>query len=473
VSAAGLALVLACPLGRMVPVGLGDRVRWMQVGYALAALGWLLVVWQVGRARGAPARASGPRLPAILGVALLVRLLMLATPISDDVYRYVWEGRVRLAGYNPYVVAPDDPRLAYLRTEWWPRINHPNHATIYPPAVQSLFVLLAWCRPDPAFFRLVMLAADVATLGLLVIWLRRRGRDVRAVAVYALCPLVLQAFAGEGHLDALLVFGLAVMLVVLDTPSSAAQGESGVSSPGLGQAVLGGVGMGIALGTKWAGVVLLPWFLVRLTGMREGSAPPSRAGFRQGESPRSALLRSAWALVTGVLAAGLITLAPFAGYMGHGFRAMFDPLRYFFTHFHVLDAARHALLAILPPTTVTLVSAGLASGVALVVAARRVPLPEEMLWSLGALVLLSPTVHPWYFTWLLPALCVRRVAAWFLLIVLLVLAYEGQHVSQQAGAWTQPTWVAAGVFVPFYVLLAGGCAVGIVVRAATHVRGSL
>src|SRR5687767_13197770 len=84
-----------------------------------------------GRMRGA--------LTLVLGFALLFRVLMLATPVylSSDVYRYLWDGRVQLAGVNPYRHPPSAPALAALRDgETHPQINRPAARTVYPPAAQ-------------------------------------------------------------------------------------------------------------------------------------------------------------------------------------------------------------------------------------------------------------------------------------------------------------------------------------------------
>src|SRR5262245_35795101 len=52
---------------------------------------------------------KGSRLSAtILGFAFLFRLtLFWCTPsLSEDIYRYIWDGRVQMAGINPYRYPP-------------------------------------------------------------------------------------------------------------------------------------------------------------------------------------------------------------------------------------------------------------------------------------------------------------------------------------------------------------------------------
>ena len=92
------------------------------------ALGWLAV-------RLRPARRT-----AAIVAALLFRLLAAVgePALSDDVHRYVWDGRVQLHGVHPYRYAPADSALAELRDEGWTRINHPELRTIYPPLAELL-----------------------------------------------------------------------------------------------------------------------------------------------------------------------------------------------------------------------------------------------------------------------------------------------------------------------------------------------
>ena len=78
----------------------------------------------------------------ILGAALVARAMLLPVgPVSTDIYRYVWDGRVQAAGINPYRYIPADPALAHLRdAEIYPKINRADYArTIYPPAAQIVF----------------------------------------------------------------------------------------------------------------------------------------------------------------------------------------------------------------------------------------------------------------------------------------------------------------------------------------------
>ena len=74
-------------------------------------------------------------------VAVLLRLVALPLEPGDDFWRYQWEGKVQNAGFNPYVLAPNDEQLVPLRAEFpnWSQINHRDFSAIYPPGTELLF----------------------------------------------------------------------------------------------------------------------------------------------------------------------------------------------------------------------------------------------------------------------------------------------------------------------------------------------
>ena len=107
-------------------------------GYFAGTFGlYVTALWLVHRHEQPEAtrQAHGLSLGLVLLFALLARLVLLgATPtLSDDIYRYRWDGRVQQAGIDPYAYAPNDPALASLRDADFTRINFPHLRTVYPP----------------------------------------------------------------------------------------------------------------------------------------------------------------------------------------------------------------------------------------------------------------------------------------------------------------------------------------------------
>ncbi|MAQ18668.1 MAG: hypothetical protein CMN30_28215 [Sandaracinus sp.] len=150
-----------------------------------------------------------------LGLAALAGLALVIAPtvLSDDLFRYLWDGRVLRAGLDPYAHAPSDPALAPLQDAYWARVNHPQIPTIYPPLAQGLFATLGLVH-HPAALKLGALAAHLGTVPLVARLAPRWGVDgPRAAMLLALNPLALSESALGGHVDVFV--GLFLVLAVL------------------------------------------------------------------------------------------------------------------------------------------------------------------------------------------------------------------------------------------------------------------
>ena len=149
--------------------------------------------------------AIGALVP-ILIVAALLRGFALTPPpnLSTDVYRYVWDGRVQAAGYNPYLLVPADPKLAHLRDQAiYPNINQKERAvTIYPPVAELLFRAAHSIEDGIAGMRAVMVAMDLITIGALLALLSCLRQPKERVLIYAWHPLPIWEFVCHAHIDA-------------------------------------------------------------------------------------------------------------------------------------------------------------------------------------------------------------------------------------------------------------------------------
>ncbi len=151
---------------------------------------------------------------------------------SDDLYRYVWDGRVQAAGIDPYAYVPAAPQLDGLRDPWlWPEektrwcvgmgqpnldggrliggcslINRPAVHTIYPPVSEAYFLAVHAVSPPGSRYKPIQLAAvllALATTIALLLSLRRLGRDPRLAALWAWCPLIAFETGNGAHVDVL------------------------------------------------------------------------------------------------------------------------------------------------------------------------------------------------------------------------------------------------------------------------------
>ena len=135
--------------------------------------------------------------------------------LSDDLQRYRWDAKLQANGWNPYAVAPQDPRLANLRDHYYEIMPGRETPTIYPSATELVYRATWKVFPGPTAFKVPFAAADVLVM-LLLAWMFREEKD-RAfrVAVYAWNPLVIVEFAGSGHNDALALLGIVGSLALL------------------------------------------------------------------------------------------------------------------------------------------------------------------------------------------------------------------------------------------------------------------
>lgn len=161
--------------------------------------------------------ATAATLALIVAAAAGLRLTLLFEPPlhSTDIYRYVWDGRVQAAGFNPYRYVPADEALAALRDgAIYPNINRADYAvTIYPPAAQAAFWLFSRLAETIWGMKLGWLVLEAVAMLVLVRLLVRSGHPPSHLLLYAWHPLPVWEIAGDGHVDAgaaaFLVFGLA------------------------------------------------------------------------------------------------------------------------------------------------------------------------------------------------------------------------------------------------------------------------
>lgn len=164
-------------------------------------------------------RSSDSRSLLLLGLvfAALFRLSIIFSPpyLSDDVYRYIWDGRVQAAGINPYRYIPADESLAQLRDEKiYPNINRRDYAhTMYPPVAEGAFLLITRLSESVTWMKVAMVAFEAVAIWTIVQLLISFGFSRQRALIYAWHPLAVWEFAGSGHVDALAIAFIALALL--------------------------------------------------------------------------------------------------------------------------------------------------------------------------------------------------------------------------------------------------------------------
>ncbi|HEY3026038.1 MAG TPA: glycosyltransferase family 87 protein [Pyrinomonadaceae bacterium] len=179
--------------------GVTDIVWFIKLALVQSII-YLIVVWLIVRARGA--RST---LLIVLIFAGIFRLSIVFTPpyLSDDVYRYIWDGRVQAAGINPYRYIPADEHLQSLRDEEiYPKINRRDYAhTMYPPAGEAIYFLTTRISESVTWMKLTIVGFELIAVWILMELLASFGLARQRILIYAWHPLAIWEFAGSGHVD--------------------------------------------------------------------------------------------------------------------------------------------------------------------------------------------------------------------------------------------------------------------------------
>ncbi|MBA3608513.1 MAG: hypothetical protein H0W43_08420 [Chthoniobacterales bacterium] len=355
-------------------------------------------------------------------VAILLRLVALPLLPGDDIWRYQWEGKIQNAGFNPYVLAPNDDRLAAVREEYpeWSQINHRNFSAIYPPGTELIFAGLSRFGAGPLGYKLLFAAADLGVIALLLRLIGGRERYLDA-AWYAWNPLVVYSFAGAAHFDSLMI--LPMLAGILCFVRSRAETESRLQWR---WALLGAAAMGAAISIKLIPLLLLPVCAF-------------------------ALGRRAWALGLSLGIPALLSL-PF----GVPQVPIWKSLGQFVYVARVNDMFWWLIEETFWPNphqknfsyNVVIIIAVVAVSFFFVRNWRR-----GLLWAMGLALILSPVLHPWYVTWILPLAAWRRVDGWQVLSVTVFAYYLFWNERLFLLPWHSEPWLRGFILIPPFVAL--------------------
>ena len=410
---AGGLLLLSVAVVAYVP-GQSDFI-WILGGYLTAFIGYL---WLCKQPEKVPTGWY-------LGLALLARLLILPSmpQLSDDVFRFIWDGRLLLNGINPfdelpvYYQALENPP-AGLTNELFKRLNSPEYFTIYPPVAQAIFLLSCWIAPDSIYWSTILmkgglLLMDIGTIILLPKLFKAIGLPAHQSLWYLLNPLIIIETIGNLHFEGGMVFFLVLSLWWMH------QGKWWQSA----------IAMSLAIATKLLPLLFLMFLISRLGWKR------SLAYFT---------------------VIGIALLALFAPLLGEAFLNGFgSSLDLYFRRFEfngsVYYLARsigylitgHNQIGIIGPS----LALGTFTGVTLMAVADAWKKPAQtqlvapdlincFLWAIVLYLAFTPTVHPWYVA--LPLLLssftpYRFPVLWSFLILLTYANYSGESYHEYLG----------------------------------------
>ena len=350
-------------------------------------------------------------------VAVVLRVIALPLAPADDLVRYQWEGKAQLAGFNPYVTAPSDPQLDDLRREFpeSSKINHPELRAFDAPGAELLFKILSRFSDRPLFYKIIFAILDLVVAAALLKIIGGEDR-YRCAAWYAWNPLVAYSFAGAAHFDSVMVVALVAAILAL------IRSTTGTDSVRRWLwAIVAAVFFGVAISFNiaaaslflifvfalhWRGIVLALSVIIPALLSLPFSFPRVQVWHALGPVAHLSRLNELfWWLIED-------TFWP-------------NPHQ---RSFHYLTIIIVCLIAV---------------SLFFIRDWKR-----GTLWVLGTALVLSPILHPWYCTWILPLASWRRALPWQVLSVTLFAYYLFWDERLFALPWHSEPWLRALIIAP-------------------------
>lgn len=367
----------------------------------------LALTWWKSRPSNLQPRTSG----IIMSFAFLFRLtLVFHSPVgSDDIYRYLWDGKVSAHGINPFALAPTDSALVSLHTAELPsKVNFPSMRTIYPPLAQGLFHVSHLLFGDSLVgLKLLLVLADLLTILILYKLFSVRPE---ALLVYAWSPLPVLYFGLDGHIDALGIPLLFVALYLLQQ----------------GKVMQGALSVGLSALAKLYPLFVAPFLFHLAKGWKK------------------------------IVLVGIPVIVLLLGYLFYWepTGGVFESLVIFNTTFAFNGSLfQLAYTFIGSNEKAHLVSIALFLIWWITVFALDRSLLEKVFLAFVGFIVCAPTVHPWYLTWLAALLAVRWSPAVFALLGVSVVSNWVVYEYRLNGLWETNALLLVLEYVPFYILL--------------------
>jgi alpha-1,6-mannosyltransferase len=192
----------------------------------------------------------------LMGIVFRFILVFSIPALSDDFYRFIWDGRLLAAGVHPFAHIPsyyiaNDIAITGIDTALYDHLNSKEYFTIYPPVTQFIFWFSVKFAGGSIFksiviMKMIIVGCEVGSLILIIKLLERFNLPLRNVILYALNPLVIIELTGNIHFEAVMIFFLLLSIWMLVTQ----------------QLVVSAIAMGVAVGVKLLPLIFLPLLLL-------------------------------------------------------------------------------------------------------------------------------------------------------------------------------------------------------------------
>ncbi|MCM8570890.1 mannosyltransferase [Gramella jeungdoensis] len=389
----------------------------------------------------------------LVSLALIFRLLfMVAIPnLSQDYFRFIWDGRLLANGWNPYEYIPAElirsPDFIIAQSR---ELFHGmgslsgGNFTNYAPINQFIFAIAGWLAPSSVLFsvillRIVIILADFGTLYFGTKLLRAMRLPDHRIFWYILNPFIIIELTGNLHFEGVMVFFLVWSLYLLH------------KKKWLWSAVL----FGLSVSVKLLPLMFLPLFFryfktsAPLSQAKENHSETRLSDAKKSHPKPSIRIEGFWKLIIYYLLVFAVVIISFLPFFSSGViqnftqsiglwfgKFEFNASIYYIVRWIGYQVKGYNIIGtagvVLPFITFLIIMA-----LSLFRKNNNTQqLITSMLFAITAYLFLSTTVHPWYLTIAL-VLSVftqfRYVIAWTAVVFLSYFAYS--NTEYQENLW--------------------------------------
>ncbi len=157
-----------------------------------------------------------------LAVGLRILAVFSVPELSDDYFRFIWDGKMILEHINPFRLSPlqyleihpNDPYYRYL----YLHMNSQEYRSVYPPVLQFIFVFSVWMSPVQPYWATVImkcfiLAGECLAIKVLYRLALKKNIAPRNILYYLLNPMIIIELTGNVHFEGLMLYFFALALL--------------------------------------------------------------------------------------------------------------------------------------------------------------------------------------------------------------------------------------------------------------------
>ena len=324
--------------------------------------------------------------------------------LSDDIYRYLWEAKVLLKGFNPYILPPSSKKLIFLHDKIYNFINHKNLPSIYPPVMLYFSAIIVKICYSIEFYKFTLFLIDIANFFIIILILHNIQKPLRYSLFYLIHPLTTIEIEWSGHNEVIMIFFILLGILFLLKNRN----------------TLKIVFFTMSVFTKYIYGIFIKDFI------------KNKKDF--------------FAFI-------FIAMIFYLPFINDFFRDFFSLKVYLYSW--EFNGSLYKILTIFIKNKfmVRIILGILFIFMWIFINVKVKDIFKRFVYLLTALIIVSPTVHPWYGLWLLPFLCFRFELMLYIFLMLLPFSYYVLIDYFKYGIWHENNLICFFIYLPIITFI--------------------